>query len=138
MVDVRFVFSSKLIQSEQKVSANFKEEILAKVLSDLLNPRLLDYEVSGKMVVLKRFEKAELSVDASKPSHLASKKLEVAEAVKMPIPGFTLSGKITDQRGELLVGASVMLEGTNKGSITDEQGFFSLLLDDSEKMVKLM
>ncbi len=39
---------------------------------------------------------------------------------------FTISGKITDQKGSPLVGANVLIKNTNIGTITDEKGSFSL------------
>ena len=38
----------------------------------------------------------------------------------------TISGKITDTKNEPLVGASVLVKGTNNGTITNTEGVFSL------------
>ena len=45
---------------------------------------------------------------------------------------FTVTGTVTDVDKQPLVGASVVLEGTNKGTITDENGAYRLELDDNE------
>jgi TonB-linked SusC/RagA family outer membrane protein len=45
---------------------------------------------------------------------------------------FTITGTVTDDNNEPLVGASVVLEGTTKGTTTDENGAYRLELDDKE------
>ncbi len=46
---------------------------------------------------------------------------------------FTVTGTVTDEKNEPLVGASVVLEGTTKGTITDVDGKYTLELDNKEK-----
>ncbi len=48
-------------------------------------------------------------------------------------PAFIITDKVTDDKGEPLVGAGLVLEGTSKGTITDENGKFSLELTEQEK-----
>ena len=48
---VKYVFSSKLIQSAQKVSLNVKNEKLASVLGSLLNPIQIVYQVNGNKII---------------------------------------------------------------------------------------
>ena len=38
----------------------------------------------------------------------------------------TVTGKVTDQNGEPLPGATVMVKGTTQGTITDAEGNYSL------------
>ena len=46
---------------------------------------------------------------------------------------FVITGKVVDEKNEPLVGASIVLEGTTKGAVTDENGQYSLELDNKEK-----
>lgn len=55
-VRLSFVFSSKLIQSNQKVNATFVDKPLSFVLDNLLTPRQLSFEVVDNMIILKRLE----------------------------------------------------------------------------------
>ena len=48
-------------------------------------------------------------------------------------PAFPISGEVTDNNGEPLIGASVVLEGTNKGTLTDVDGKYTLEVEDGEK-----
>ncbi len=38
-----------------------------------------------------------------------------------------LSGKVTDENGEPLIGANILIEGTNQGAATDFEGYYSIL-----------
>jgi Ca-activated chloride channel family protein len=44
---------------------------------------------------------------------------------------FTISGKVTDSSGEVLIGANIALVGTNSGTVTDINGKFELITNDS-------
>lgn len=54
------------------------------------------------------------------------------------LPPFRISGKVIDDKGEALIGATVQLEGTTKGVITDENGVYFLELNDKEMKGKLV
>ncbi|MDR2774702.1 MAG: SusC/RagA family TonB-linked outer membrane protein, partial [Tannerella sp.] len=43
----------------------------------------------------------------------------------------TITGKVTDQNGEAIIGASVKIKGTSTGTVTDTEGEFSLTLNQS-------
>ncbi|MCX2744125.1 carboxypeptidase-like regulatory domain-containing protein [Mangrovivirga sp. M17] len=45
---------------------------------------------------------------------------------KVSIPGFTVNGTVTDEEGEMLPGVNVIIKGTNRGTVTDVNGKFSL------------
>ena len=38
-----------------------------------------------------------------------------------------LAGKVTDETGQPLIGATVLVEGTNKGAVTDIDGYYTVL-----------
>lgn len=44
-----------------------------------------------------------------------------------------ISGTIKDSKGESIIGASVLIKGTSKGTLTDDKGNFTLVLDDKNK-----
>ena len=47
-----------------------------------------------------------------------------------------IKGTITDQQGVALVGASVLVEGTQTGALTDQQGVFTLNVPEGgEKLI---
>ena len=51
---------------------------------------------------------------------------------------FTLSGKITDSvTGEDLIGASIFIEGTGTGTVTNNYGFYSLTLPEGKHPISI-
>lgn len=128
-VRLSFVFSSKLIQSNQKVNATFVDKSLSFVLDNLLTPRQLSFEVVDNMIILKRLEGTKTSFIETLPNE----KFSLVKGAAT----FIVSGTITDEAGEALVGATVALEGSGKGTFSDENGYYSLTLDDAEKNGKL-
>ncbi|SEJ50237.1 TonB-linked outer membrane protein, SusC/RagA family [Dyadobacter koreensis] len=114
-VDVRFVFSSKLIQSGRKVNVSVQNKPLYEVLDDILTPLGLQYEISGKIIILKRLE--------SIP--------EVLPPGKNDGPKKNLSGKVLDETGAGLPGVSVVVKGTQTGTTTNTDGEFKLDIPDN-------
>jgi len=56
------------------------------------------------------------------------------ERVVGQLPIFTINGTVKDgATQELIVGATVLLKGTSKGTVTDDKGNFKLAIDDKDK-----
>ncbi len=118
-VDVRFVFSSKLIQSKRKVNVSAQNKPLYEVLDDILTPLGLQYEISGKIIILKRLDSLpEMSVPAKNDS-----------------PRKGISGKVVDEAGTGLPGVSVVVKGTQTGTTTDTGGAFRLDLPENATQI---
>ncbi|GLU53328.1 TonB-dependent receptor [Dyadobacter frigoris] len=113
-VDVRFVFSSRLIQSGRKVNVAAQNKPLYEVLDDILTPLGLQYELSGKIIILKRMDNLP----------------EPTPPVKSNAPKRNISGKVLDEAGLGLPGVSVVLKGTQTGTTTDVDGGFKLEVGD--------
>ncbi|MCE7060743.1 TonB-dependent receptor [Dyadobacter sp. CY343] len=111
--EVRFVFSSKLIKSARKVSIDIKQKPLYEVLDNVLTPLNLQYEVSGKIIILKRLG----NFPDEKAPDGAPKK--------------NVSGKVLDEAQRGLPGVSVVLKGSQIGATTDSEGFFQLNIPDN-------
>lgn len=114
--DIRFVFSSKLIQSNRKMTVDYQNIQLSKILDNLFKPLQLTYEVSGKLVIINRAtEGVTTNVGGiQKISHL----LNVAD--------IGVAGKITDESGITIPGVTVLEKGTQNGTTTNADGQFSI------------
>jgi TonB-dependent starch-binding outer membrane protein SusC len=116
---VRFVYSDTRIPIEKEVYVNANGQTLGTVLKDLLLPINIRYQVSGNYIVLSKL-KNEIS------ENIFSKEAQV-------LPDFIITGMVTDENGGPLIGVSVLLEGTQKGTITDVNGEYTLELDEADK-----
>lgn len=110
---IHFTYSVQKLAADTKVSVQVKDESLKSVLKDLSQSLDLDYEVfNGNTIVLKdRF---------SKPFDLNAK---------------TVTGTVTASSGETLIGATVVIKGTNKGTITGVNGEYSIEAEEGEVLV---
>ncbi|MCJ8208493.1 SusC/RagA family TonB-linked outer membrane protein [Mucilaginibacter sp. RS28] len=108
---VSFVFSNSVVTS-QSVSIDVKNEQLNQVLRKLLDPLGLDYAISGTVILIDK--KAAAASDAE-------------EQKSAPIK---VSGRVVDNTGTALIGVSVKIKGSPRGTVTDMQGHYSLNVPD--------
>lgn len=108
-------------------------------LHAVLKPVGLDYKKTkmGGYVILAKETDSRTGEKLPKfqdtpPLSMETPKKEV-KALSLEEIAFTLTGKVTDDKGEPLIGASVVLDGTTRGVLTDENGQFSIELNDTEK-----
>lgn len=123
---VRFIFSSKLIQSGRKVNIQQSNQELSKVLDDFLVPLGLTYEVSGKNIVIRPSDAAKSADNAE-----ASIKSELIRTTDI-----TIKGKITDlETKEPLPGVNILIKGTQSGTSTDATGSYTLSVPDANTIL---
>lgn len=104
--DVNFTYSTQKIAAEQNVSIQANNKKLKAVLNDLFKPLAIDYEVfNDRTIVLRQGKLAPVSTEPSLPP---------------------VTGRITDEDGEPLIGASVQVKGTSTGTVTDIDGNYSI------------
>jgi TonB-linked SusC/RagA family outer membrane protein len=121
LTDVKFSYSPDLIQSNRKVSVSAENETLAQVLSSLLGPLQLKYEMVGNRLILTR--------NASAQKKLSS--LVDAATVESVAPPITIHGRVFDESNKPLPGATILLKGTTStGTVTDAEGVFTLNVPD--------
>ncbi len=118
--DVRFVFSRSLIRADRKVSIRVKNQALYKVLDEVLTPLDLKYRASENLVIISRVEKEGELINSIDPVH------------EQIIFDRTIRGVVTDENGEGLPGVSVVLKGTQKGTISDINGGYELVVPEGE------
>jgi outer membrane receptor for ferrienterochelin and colicins len=88
---------------------------------------------------IKRFSVVYLILFTIGVSPTFAKKINSLKTVNIKNVAFSINGTIKDaSTNEPIVGASVLLKGTSKGTVTDANGRFNLSIDDSEKNGKLV
>lgn len=111
--DLRFFYKSNLPGIDTKVSLTVKNATPERLLETLLTPVALNYslESNGVVVVYK----------GEKTSDLA----ELAEQAKAST-GFSISGTVTDQSNEPVIGATVKVRNTRNAVVSDYDGHYNL------------
>lgn len=122
---VRFVYSSNVVRSGLTASLSVERQPLEDVLQSLLPPLNIQYEVSGRNVVLSPGNKAETQL----PTHTAT------ELTTVTVLKRTVSGEVTDEKGAPLPGVNVLIKGTQRGTTSNAEGRFQIEIEDSEKVL---
>lgn len=113
-VDVRFTYSSSVVETNRRISLSVTNERLADVMNRLLTPLNITYRVEGRQIILYRNEN-----NGGTEPQTTSTPAEEAVAV-------TVRGRVTDDKGMGLPGANVLIKGTTTGTVTDTDGAYSL------------
>ena len=110
--DYRFVYNNGLLPAGKTVDAIFKQADLPQVMNVILNGTGLWFKMmKNDLVVLYKPTADEESTDTK------------------------VTGKITDENGNALRGASVKIKGANDGTSTDENGIYFLNVPDNAVLV---
>lgn len=127
IADIKFVYSAQRIPCRQKVSLRARDESLGSVLDGFLEPLDILYYVSGEQIVLMR-----------KGDDNGEFILPVKESDKAVNPEFSaakvITGKVTNEAGDPLVGVSVIVKGTARGTTTNAAGVFSISAEPGETL----
>jgi TonB-dependent starch-binding outer membrane protein SusC len=115
--DVRFVYSSQVIESGRKVTIHQRNATLGQVLQQLLAPLQIEYELVGRKIVLSNRIRGNRQSDAG----------GIEDALADLNPELIVTtGKVTDEKGLALAGVNVVLKGTQIGTTTDAEGQYSI------------
>ncbi len=102
-----FMYSSKVIDVDQKIEAvDIKGENIFKALDEILRGTGIHYTVKGRQILLSKENVDENSVENNQQK--------------------AISGKVTDSLGSPLPGVTVLVKGTTNGTITNNNGEYSL------------
>ena len=104
----RFLYNKQLVDVNQKTTVVVANADIKNVLNEVFKGTDINYSINAKQIVL------------SKQSIEDSKKVK---------------GIVTDEQGEAIIGASVLVKGTKTGTITNYEGSFSLDVDADETLV---
>jgi TonB-linked SusC/RagA family outer membrane protein len=102
----RFSYRNAVVDKKNDINISERNVSVPTVLNQVLASRNLEYEiVSSKMIVI-------------------SEKEIKAQPKEKAVP--IISGIVKDDKGEPIIGASVLVKGTTKGTVTDINGHFEL------------
>ena len=101
------VYNSEEVNLAERVSVKEKKQTVADCLNEILEENNLSYEFSNDYIIL-------------------SKKDGVKVVPPVVLSEVRQTGVVTDQHGEPIIGASVLVKGTTIGTITDLNGGFTV------------
>jgi TonB-dependent starch-binding outer membrane protein SusC len=126
-----FVYSTDEINAAQKVSINVKEKPLADVLRELLPPLNILHEILNDKIILKPTKQPNPLPDGGtvKNETVTVASGEPVTAVKRNIG---ISGRAVTEGGAAVEGVSVTVKGSSLGTVTNNEGYFTLSIPDDQ------
>lgn len=120
-----FIYSGQVVPfvRETKISVNVQNQSVADVLQIIATETRAKFMQSDRNII----------VQAPPPGVVKEKKPEKEEKETLDR---TIKGKITDENGEPLGGATILVKGTTIGAVTDLEGNYTISVpDDAETLV---
>jgi TonB-linked SusC/RagA family outer membrane protein len=111
---VKFIYSSNILNPNQKVSFAVKNETVTTVLGKILTPLNLRFEVSDKQIIITPIPVSNEPPQSSSVSGAANENI--------------VKGSVTDEKGEGLPGVNILIKGSQVGTVTDVKGDFAITL----------
>jgi TonB-linked SusC/RagA family outer membrane protein len=102
---VKFAYSSAIIQPNRKITVSANNRTVGSILNEILPQLNLTYDASGTSVIITRTAQPTVSTTV------------LAE---------TITGKVTDDKGETLIGVNVSEKGTRNQAVTDINGNYRI------------
>lgn len=115
--DYLFIYKDA-VNVKRKASVNVSGKPVAEVLRSLLEAGLVSSQLAGKHIIL---------------SDVPAKAVE--EPTIQSDHRIAVSGRVIDQTGEAVIGATILEKGTMNGVVTDFDGNFSLKVDPGATLV---
>lgn len=114
-----FLADKSIMENAPPVNLNLKNASVKEALDQCLRGISYTYEIHGKIILIK-------------PGSPAAPKIEMPD---IPPVDQEIKGRVTDSLGIPLRGVSVVIKGSNKGTVTDAKGAFSLRAEDKDILV---
>lgn len=110
---VSIISNAAMFENARPVTIKVKNATVEEVIQICLQGLPLIYSIEDNSIIIRK-----------KPSDLFST-ATLEEPLAQP-PPIDVHGRILNENGEPVEGASVLIEGTNKGTTTDSEGYFEL------------
>ncbi|MEP1489450.1 MAG: TonB-dependent receptor [Algibacter sp.] len=123
LTEFKILYSDNDIDYKKKVSVKSENEYVTKILKKLFVNTNTIFKVIDKQIILKL--NSENKIQNLKP----------VDNISFDIQEKVISGIVTDEFGVPLPGASVLVEGTIKGTSTDFDGGYKLKVSEGETLI---
>ncbi|WP_097128674.1 SusC/RagA family TonB-linked outer membrane protein [Spirosoma fluviale] len=125
--NIRFAFRSQVIPFDQKTTIVASNEPLGDVLNKVVKPLRLRYEVVGRQIIISPVPQPVQPEALLQRINGRTGLLAAAEQ--------TVTGTVSDEAGVTLPGVSVVIKGTTRGTSTDADGAFRLVVPDAQAVL---
>ena len=120
--DYRFFYSKETVNVKVRVNVKVQNEPVATVLDKVLPSHGISYVINNERIALKQ-------ASAPSVSTPSKNKQQVSKGKRI-----TVSGTVTDTKGEPLIGATIKVEGEASGMATDIDGRYELSVPEGARL----
>lgn len=117
--DFTFNYSKVDLKGKTILNKNYQNASIAEVLMDVSRSAKLRFKQINKNINVNTLSKGE----------------EPETAVEVVFEDVTITGKVVSSEGEALPGVNILAKGTNKGTVTDIEGNYTIVTDESAILV---
>ncbi len=118
--DYRFFYNTRDLNLQKKISYSADSKALSEVLENLFKNSGMAYQILGNQIVLKKIT----------PTEKVNEVISKIQQDQKPV-----EGTITDKTGMPLAGVTVLVEGTQRGTVTNFDGLYKISLNEGENVL---
>lgn len=130
----QFIYNDELLKRAKPVTMSVSGGSVEEVLDKCFENQPLTYELVDKTIVVKPKLPVPI-LEVIKEESSVVPKLEPKENSNEVIITQEIMGKVTDDKGEGLPGVSILVKGTQQGTISDSVGEFTLQIPDGNAVL---
>lgn len=116
----QFIYNNELLKKAKPVTVDISDGTLEQILEETFRNQPLTYDVVEGTIVVRPRENPSGTLLNSQPSVMPQPEFEDRE----------VSGTVADEKGDPLIGVSILVKGTQRGTTTDVSGKFRLAIPD--------
>lgn len=143
--DYDFLYVDEVLKTAQKVSLNIEKGSIEDVLDVCFKNQQLSYIISGNTIIVQRKTLVpKVNASLSSPSSVysptfikASEEFTDANEIREKLinTAIQIKGKIIDDKGQPLMGATILVKGTDLGTKSDLNGTFSINAEPNSTLI---
>ncbi len=115
--DYTFMYNNIDIKNEKNINVNAKQLTVNEILKQVLPNHKIRFEIVGSQIILREGK-------------------DNSQETLVQITNVKITGNVTDDQGEPLIGVSVALQGLSSGTITDIDGNFTINVVNDNSQLK--
>ncbi len=127
---IEFVYSPDIINEKLFVNVDMQKIKLSDVLRRILQPLSLSFDMVGEVIVIRNFNGDSKTVPSSSTTSPEAQ-ADQADGATPVEAQVVITGKVTDEKGEVIPGVTVRHKETGKALATNVNGEYTIVLPEA-------
>lgn len=122
--DYVFFYKSSDVDRTMVYDVELENKNIREILDQLIKNTPLTYRISGKYIFIEKKAPSVVNKTTDEKAELVQQRKQI-------------TGTVTDEQGEPVIGANIIEEGTANGTVTDIDGNFSLMVENVNAIIRI-